>query len=480
MNTIYRLTISVLLAMVPVALFAMTIAYGETSIPPHSRPLQSSPVPDRPAWRDDVRANTDATGLAQQEPSLALSRRNPDVIVVAAKDFRATENISRSVWIYTSHDGGRTWPWNQRFPEVSDDIFRHSDPVAVARDDGRLYVIALGTGRPVIPHHGLFITWSDDDGVTWREAVTVTAQERTGLDDKEWLAIAQAPRSPYYHRMYVAWRPAFFDALWSTYSVDGGLTWADPITVAAGDVHSAYPLVDANGRLLVFYADPLKIDEPGVVRFAASDDGGETFSPPRHVADMRQPKSPLNENDRFRVLSIISAAADPTDPDRLYVAWTDARDVRANGADALLVYSHDGGATWSDPIRLSSEPPDSVRDDFLPVIHVGARGWLHAFWMDRRGDPDNVRVNAMYRASGDGGVTWGPSSRVSDVATDHNVAVPENSPSPGDYWGIDSVGNRLCVAWTDTRYGNEDIFVDCAWMPDLGLMYYLPVMVREG
>lgn len=438
-------------------------------------------LPARPSWRDDVRANTDASGAAQQEPHLAISRRDPDVIVVAAKDFRATEDLTRSVWIYTSHDGGRTWPWNQPFPNSNENIFRNSDPVAVARDDGRLYVIALGNGVPTVRHHGLFITWSDDDGVTWREAVTVTAQRRTGFDDKEWLAIDQSPHSPFYQRLYVAWRPSRFHQLWSTYSVDGGLTWADPIPAVDGDLQSVYPVVDANGRLLLFYVERLKIDGPGTIRFVASDDGGDTFSSPRNVIDIRQPKSPLNEVDRFRVLSIISVAVDPADPDRLYVAWTDARDMTENGADALLTYSHDGGRTWSRPVRLSSEPTGSVRDDFLPVVHVGVRGRLHAFWMDRRGDPENVLVNAIYRASDDGGVTWGPSSRVSDVATDHNLAVPESSPSPGDYWGLDSVGNRVCVSWVDTRSGDEDVYVDCAWMVDIGLRYYLPMILKaEG
>lgn len=425
-----------------------------------------------------MRANTDASGLAQQEPHLAISRRDPNVIVVAAKDFRETENISRSVWIYTSHDGGLTWPWNQRFPKVSDAIFRHSDPVALSRDDGRLYVLTLGTGEPVAPNHGLFITWSDDDGVTWRDAVTITAQRRTFFDDKEWLAIDQSPRSPNYHRLIVAWRPSSYEELWSAYSADGGLTWSRPISAVAGDVHSAYPVFDANGRLLLFYIDPLNIDVPGVIRFVASDDGGQTYGSPRKVADVRQPRSPLNARDRFRVFSIISAAIDPANPARMAVAWTDARAASANGADVMLARSLDGGETWNEPIRLSTDPPGLVRDDFLPVIHYGASGRLHAMWLDRRGDPGNLLARAVYRASNDGGLAWGPTSFVSDVATDLNLAVPPISPSPGDYWGLDSVGNRICAAWVDTRSGDEDVYVDCGWMPDRGLLYYLPLDLR--
>ena len=476
MNPLSRLTFAACIALGFVLLVGWTIARSDDDA---NHGLVRASAPERPLWGDDARANTDLSGRAQQEPHLAISRRNPDVMIVAAKDFRSTEDITRAVWIYTSHDGGRTWPWNQPFPNSSENIFRNSDPVATARDDGRLYVLTLGTGMPVIENHGLFITWSDDDGVTWREAVTVTAREDTGFDDKEWLAIDQSPRSPTYHRMYVAWRPAFYEGMWSTYSTDGGLTWSVPITAAVGDIHAAYPVVDGNGRLILFFVDPLKVDEPGAIRFVASDDGGETFGAPQHVADIRQPKSPLSDADTFRVFSIISAAVDPTEPDRVYVAWTDARDAESNGADAMLAYSHDGGATWSEPVRLSTEPTGRVRDDFLPVIHAGARGRLHAFWMDRRGDPDNVLVNAVHRASDDGGKTWGPTSRVSDLATDHNVGAPEISPSPGDYWGLDSVGNRVCASWTDTRFRNEDIFVDCAWMTDLGPPYYLPVLLIE-
>lgn len=442
--------------------------------------LSSTPLPQRPIWGEDSRANRDKSGRAQQEPSLAISRRDADVIVVAAKDFRATEDITREVWIYTSHNGGRTWPWNRRFPKVSDNIFRHSDPVVVARDDGRIYVASLASGdEPTKENHGLFITWSDNDGVTWHDAVTVTAQQETVFDDKEWLAIDQSGRSPYYHRMYIAWRPAGFRELWSTFSVDGGLTWADPIPAVEGELQSAFLVIDSNGRVLLFYIEPLKHDALGVIRFVTSDDGGETWSEPEFVAAIRQPKSPLNDYDRFRVFSIISVAIDPDRPDYMYVVWTDARDVETNGSDVMLTYSHDGGERWNRAQRLSTEPEGRVRDDFLPVIHVGARGRVHAFWMDRRGDPDNMLVNAVYRASDDGGVTWGPTSFVSDLATDHNIAVPPISPSPGDYWGLDSVGNRVCVAWSDTREGDENIYVDCGWMSDFGFQYYLPVRLHN-
>ena len=102
MNPLFRSILSIFLAIAFAAIFSWALARGQSPTEhPNDPPTVSASAPSRPIWRDDVRANTDASGLAQQEPHLAISRRDPNVIVVAAKDFRETDNISRSVWIYT-------------------------------------------------------------------------------------------------------------------------------------------------------------------------------------------------------------------------------------------------------------------------------------------------------------------------------------------------------------------------------------------
>ena len=154
------------------------------------------------SWGPNVRANADTGTASQHEPHLAISRTDPDVVVVAAKDYRTAN--TKEVWIYVSQDGGQTWPAGQqlRIPGLPGDISEQSDPVVVARDDGRIYVAALGYGSG----HGLFLTWSDDDGDTWANSRSITHNETPGgLDDKEWLAVDNFPASAYYHNLYVAW-----------------------------------------------------------------------------------------------------------------------------------------------------------------------------------------------------------------------------------------------------------------------------------
>ncbi len=414
-----------------------------------------------PLWGPNVLANADRSGFAQQEPSLAIHRRDPWNLVVAAKDFRRTQDITREVWIYVSFDGGRSWPTQIPFPGLPPEIHLQSDPVALATEDGRFYVLALGVGTPASRHHGLFLTWSEDGGRTWRDAVTVISDPATILDDKPWLAGDPFPASPFYGRLYVAWRPMHADVLWVVRSEDGGLSWSKPVTAAEGKrVQGAMPVVGADGAVHLFYVEPMAPAAPGRIHVVTSSDGGVSFSAPRTVATIRQPPSPPRPYDQWRLYALPSAAADPRDPQRLYVAWTELAASKALGTEVAFARSEDGGRTWNVTMPFAA-PGDAVH----PIVRTDPRGWVHLFWLDRRRDPHNRLFDAFYAYSPDGGRTWSPPFRVSSRSFDLNQKVPPISPAPGDYWGLDVVADRVCAAWSDTRFGDEDIMVACGLFP---------------
>jgi hypothetical protein len=416
-----------------------------------------------PFWSPDVRANADDSGWSQHEPHLAISRTNSDVVVVVAKDYRVANN--KEVWIYVSQDGGQTWPLDKQLqvPSLPPDIPNQSDPVVMARDDGRIYVVCLGHGDG----HGLFITWSDDDGDTWQEAVAITYNETPGgLDDKEWLAIDNHSGSPYYHNMYVAWATG---GILFKRSTDGGQIWSSYINLTPGDdTEYPYPVVGADGTLYVFYMDGWGYCADGWIRYVKSSDGGQTFDGPYDVAFTSQPCSPIHGYggyDQWRFFSIITAATDPNDPDNLWVAWTDDNGVLNGKTDVLYVRSTDGGVTWSAAERLSHDDPDAYVDHITPVFAIGADSRLHAFWLDRRDDPDNILFHGYHTSTADGGENWEPDSRVSDEAFDLNVGFPPPSGynAAGDYWGLDVVGigadQIVMAAWNTTVRGEQDIYV---------------------
>ena len=166
----------------------------------------------------------------------------------------------------------------------------------------------------------------------------------------------------------------------------------------------------------------------------------------------------------FRFFSILSAAVDPADTDPntrdLYVSWTDNRNFATNGTDAVYIKSSNGGQTWGPVTRLSHDPTGIIRDHITPVITVGADSRVHAFWLDRRLDPNNRFFDSWYSSSTDGGATWDPDTRVSTQSQDLNIAFPPGSGNAaGDYWGLDVVGNTVYVGWNDTRSGDQDILV---------------------
>ncbi len=426
----------------------------------------AQPAASETTWGPNVRANSDSGNASQHEPSLAISRTDPNVVVVAAKDYRVADN--KEVWIYVSQDGGQTWPVEKQLqvPGLPDDIPNQSDPVVVARDDGRIYVICLGHNNG----HGLFITWSDDNGDTWVDAVAVTHNETPGgLDDKDWLAIDNNLVSPYHNRMYVAWATG---GILLKRSTDGGLTWSSYQNIAPGNTEYPFPVVAADGTVYVFYMENWGFCTAGTVRYVKSTNGGLTFTGPYTVATAHQPCSPLHDSDQFRFFSILTAAADPNNSANLWVAWTDDHGVYQGPTDVLYTRSTNGGATWSAPDRLSHDTAGNGKDHITPVFAIGADSRLNAFWLDRRDDPNNVLFHAYHTSTTDGGITWETDKRVSEQAFDLNLYLPPPAGynAAGDYWGLDTVGNIVMAAWNTTVETSQDIYVARGLIAPLGTL----------
>ncbi len=93
----------------------------------------------------------------------------------------------------------------------------------------------------------------------------------------------------------------------------------------------------------------------------------------------------------------------------------------------------------------------TTRDQFFPTLSVGEGNTVSAAWYDRRDDPNNILVDYYQRLSYDGGVTWEPSVRVSDVSTpiylDPNLATCYH----GDYDTQVQTETAALIQWSDDR-----------------------------
>src|SRR2546428_3269818 len=189
---------------------------------------------------------------------------------------------------------------------------------------------------------------------------------------------------------------------------------------------------------------------------AKSTNGGASFSSPVVVSPYVPLPSPL-PNSLFRVNSNPTAAADDANGN-VYVGWADYR----NGhADILSSRSLDGGATWNEPIRVNNDT--TTNDHFFPWMAV-SHGLINIDFYDRRLDPQNHLVDVFYAESADGGASFSPNVRVTDVSFNPDAIIFSNGESfIGDYIGIASNGTRAHSVWTDiplTSPSNEDIFTE--------------------
>jgi hypothetical protein len=89
---------------------------------------------------------------------------------------------------------------------------------------------------------------------------------------------------------------------------------------------------------------------------------------------------------------------------------------------------------------------------------VGPYGRVSIIWYDRRHSTDNNGLCDVYVAqSVDGGITWGPNRRISDMSVTW-CGVPANiAPNFGDYIEMTSDDRSVFAVWSDAREGGPDV-----------------------
>ena len=353
----------------------------------------------------------------------------------------------------------------------------YGDPSVVwRRSDGYFYFAALHT-------NGLGLWRSTNDC----QSFSFVGMIHSGSgDDKELMAVDNNPSSPHYGRIYVAWTDFAAGArIRLTYS-DNATSWSAPIYLSAAgvDVQGAWPTVAPNGDVYVgwvrwnpYYSGPIDIE---IVR---STDGGNSASfitnpmsgqvnPRMASATSSCGRPALNGNIRYLPSPQLIVGPDGC----LHVIYTYDPD-GYNSGDVINVYyrrSCDNGATWGPEIQLNDD--GTLTDQFFPAISVSANNVVATSWYDRRLDPSgNYLFDYFTRTSNDGGNTWQPSTRVSDVSSpvylDPNLATCYH----GDYDQQAQYNGAVYLQWSDDRnvqdgHNDPDVWFDKQFLlPDFTL-----------
>ncbi|HWG89795.1 MAG TPA: sialidase family protein [Candidatus Thermoplasmatota archaeon] len=436
------------------------------------------------------------------ELSVAVNPLDPKNIIATGKDYKPSE-AGDCTWagIYTTKDGGLTWkqqnvpgsPW-KRLQDPTTPITPFSkywcatDPVVVFGPDGTAYwtvmpyqcdaVSGSKTGRGILPQGGfndwaftcssMFVLVSTDGGETWPiEKVREVATGPQLVHDKQWIAV-----SPDGNTVVLCWdfaggasttpdnpvaNPAA--AVVCTHSKDKGDTWTQFADTKVGGL---FPWIEfgPDGRLWMVTTNGF---ESGDFQVSSTTDL-VNWEPPVKVGTFVNGEGrneygwPTLKGSSFRVVPVASLAVDrSTGPysGRIYVTYFDHA---AGNGDTLLVWSDDG-KTWSAPVRVNDDG-DSPHDQFMPVVSVGPDGTVDVSWQDRRDDPGNHLFHTYYAYSVDGGVTFSPNLRVTDVMSDEQYSHHQNGMIfLGDYRDSDSVAGAATFIWVDTRNQKADAVV---------------------
>jgi hypothetical protein len=380
------------------------------------------------------------------EPAIAVNFNNP------AQVFAAYQSHASVVF---SQDGGAMW--KPATGTASTDYKVSGDVAAIYDKHGAaiLCYIAfdkLGTENywaRGATRNGIFIRRSAEGGATWDkpEHVVIAQPTQPGIpfEDKPGIA-ADVRNGPYAGNLYVGWTEFRLDesVILFSRSTDGGVTWDPPVDISE---HHGLPR-DDNGAVEGFSA---AVGEDGTVytvwadgdslAFTSSHDGGKSFAKSRVVIATAPLYFDLEGLDRANGFPQLAIDPHHGKQGRLYVTWSD---YRSGDIGVYSATSDDGGATWSNAVRVNSNPAHDGTDQFFQWLAVDpATGAASVIFYDRRGDPDNRKTTVTLARSTDGGATF------ANYAWTRDPFVSTRDEFLGDYIGVAAFNNKVYGVWTE-------------------------------
>jgi hypothetical protein len=410
----------------------------------------------------DTYTNATSQHATQPEPD---SYAWGNTIVAVSQTGRFFDGGASNVAWSTSTNGGATWttgnlpgttiyeggPWARvSDPSIAYDAMHN---VWLAQT---LAIDASATGRAVI------VNRSTNGGLTWSNPITI-AQTATNFFDKNWIACDNHVGSPFYGRCYAEWDDnTLGNRLLMSTSADGGLTWG-PAIAPSGQPSGlgGQPVALPNGTLVVPYTANY-----GSIRAFRSTDGGASWQGAVTVATqsthsvaggMRDPPLPSAEVDgtgkiyvawhdcRFRSgcasndivyatsidgvtwSAVLRVPADPVtstfdhfipgfgaDPAansrRVAVTYYYYPETNCTAAtcqlNVALMYSWNGGFTWSTPRQLAgpmnvswiaNSSQGRMVGDYVSTSFLN--GEAHAVYTAARPPSGSTYDHAMYSAA---------------------------------------------------------------------------------
>ena len=387
--------------------------------------------------------SSDPFTAASSPPATHATEVEPDTfawgstVVSAFQTGRVFNGGASDIGWATSTNGGVSWthgflPSATPASTPPGPFFSASDAsVAYDARDGAWIISWLGahfSGGGVVD---VMVSRSTNGGLTWSDPVTVAATNV--FYDKNWSACDNSPASPFYGNCYTEFDNANRGdlELMST-STDAGLTWGAP-TPTADNIHGlgGQPVVQPNGRVVVPFEG---LGGNSGIRAFTSDDGGATWNASVRISTRSSHAVP---GVRTSPLPSAEISRDGT----VYVVWQDNRFEPGGTANDIVLSTSADGTTWSPVSRIPIDPVGSNVDHFIPGLAVdrtttGGHTLLaltYYFEQPAGCVGSTCQIQAGFTSSLDNGQTWSTPTMLSDPMQLGWIAPTTQGAMVGDY-----------------------------------------------
>jgi hypothetical protein len=383
----------------------------------------------------------------QNETSVKISRKHPNRVVAAWRDFRTgvTPAVRRVGYSYST-DAGATWSVSTLLSLPDSTHPRTSDPAVCVDTAGNFYIATISPD--VSNNNGEILVYkSTNEGVTFPIS-SIFWGGSPNFEDKEYITCdLTTGSSPYKNNLYISWtRFGTSSGIRLIRSTNGGTNWSSLIVVsdAGHSGQGSDPAVGANGQVYVVWVGGTYTTD--IIYFDKSTNGGQSFGTDVVVSQGNTPNIPISSSD----VTFPSIATDISGGSRngyIYVTWCDAR----NGdPDIFCSRSTNDGVNWSTAVRVNNDGLGNGKLQCWPWIASDNAGNIAIIFYDSRNTSSNTIIEAYLARSTDGGLTF-TNELLSTQPSPTNQ--PNSDVRFGDYIGIDYWNGVIVPVWTDERAG---------------------------
>ncbi len=369
--------------------------------------------------------------------------------LVACSMLFANDSPTSEVVTYVSSDAGKSWQLVLR--TQGEDGYQSWDPDCRYGPGHILYSLSEGSGAGS-PSDYDRVDRSLDAGKTWQTFTRAVHAERS------FITVDQRS-GPHQGWVYLYGMGEDFGSIRVGYSTDNGETFFTqvvPMEAGTEDVNVGPGVMLSDGTLVIpmpVLTQPLKesqqsfrVQLPAQIRIVRVKFERPNWPLEISTSTVAPWLADFEPNGSYYTTLAVDSSNGPF-KDRIYATWED----RSSGRSQVkLAFSSDEGKSWSHPRVIDDDVAKQVGntingpDDIHGVVAVNQEGVVGVTWLDRRDYDDNLGWALRFRASLDGGETFLPSEKISNV---------DYEPGRGDrvplFGGADSISstNDLSIGW---------------------------------